>query len=79
MTWKNPNITYREDGHVDTFKLVWSREDFETLAEDQGLDLTDEQLDRAMLACEHGHDANIGISWDVITVYLDMAKDGELD
>lgn len=51
--------------------VVWSIEDVFSRAEYRDIELTEEQalsiLDRLL----HNHDANLGISWDVIDVYID--------
>lgn len=46
---------------------IWSIED----VKQERPDLTDEQCMEVLEQCEHKHDAEIGINWDVIRTHAD--------
>ena len=46
--------------------------DYKSHAQDCGYDLTDEQVNDLMEYSRRTFDANIGISWDVISIHLDL-------
>ena len=51
---------------------IWQRDDVLAQAEGRGITITDDQADDIIERMDAKHDASIGISWDVIDVYLDM-------
>jgi len=51
--------------------ILWSKEDIRYLANDREYDLTEEEIDEVFGFLENGHDATIGINWDVIDTTID--------
>lgn len=47
--------------------ITWSIEDVQSVRQD----LTDEQASEVLLAVKRGHDATIGINWDVLRDWAD--------
>lgn len=45
--------------------IFWHVDDVKTLRPD----LTDEQCQEVLEACEHGHDASVGLNWDDIRTH----------
>lgn len=52
--------------------IIWGEDDVRGVAEDQGVDLTDDQVHHLLARLEKDHDAEIGITWDVIASYVDL-------
>ena len=50
--------------------ITWCTEDVLHEAKELGVELTEDEADEILLHMEDKHDANIGISWDVIDVYI---------
>ena len=55
--------------------IIWSTEDVLHQAEEMGVELTEDEANDILLYMEEKHDANIGISWDVIDVYIQDVLD----
>ncbi len=51
--------------------VIWQKEDIIWRAEDRGLSISDEKAVQIVDALGHGHDACIGINWEVIDFHLD--------
>lgn len=49
---------------------IWEREDVMSAAEEIDIEITEQQADNILFAMQEGHDATVGISWDVIKIYL---------
>ena len=54
----------------DTITVSWCTEDILGRAEEQGIKLTKKQARKILADIDRGHDASVGISWDVIDSYL---------
>ena len=63
-------IEHNKTGQVTGFACSWARADFEHTANQLNLNLTSDQIDNAMNDCFYGHNAEIGINWDVIECCL---------
>ena len=50
--------------------IKWNRDDVLKQAKEDGIDLTWEEIGRVMVNMDHYHDANVGICWDVISVWI---------
>jgi len=71
-TDKLKDIQYDSDGNVIAIALIWSAEDIIQCAKDYNdIDLTKEQVSDVLSTILHRHDASMGVSWDVIEVYID--------
>ena len=55
----------------DTICIPWSFEDIKYRADDTGKKLTDDESRSILHDINHNHDANIGINWEVIDIYID--------
>jgi hypothetical protein len=55
---------------------IWERSDIHYQAEEKGMEITDEQADGILERMEDKFDANLGISWGTIDVYLSWLKTG---
>ena len=48
--------------------IIWCIKDVQSVRED----LTDEQAMKVLESVKNHHDANIGVSWEVIEIHADM-------
>jgi|TARA_E500000305_G_scaffold62070_1_gene49484 hypothetical protein len=51
--------------------IIWSTEDVLHQAKEKGVKLTEDEANEILLHMERKHDADIGISWTTIDVYID--------
>ena len=51
--------------------IIWSTEDVLHQAKEKGVKLTEDESNEILLQMERKHDADIGISWTTIDVYID--------
>lgn len=61
-------------GYVDV--PTWNKEDIESRALSDGVDLSLQQVDEVAELMASKHDANEGINWEVISVYIDIVNRG---
>ena len=50
--------------------ITWCTEDVLHEAEELGVELTEDEANDVLIRMEEKHDASIGISWDVMDVYI---------
>ena len=55
--------------------ITWSTEDVLHQAKQKGVKLTEDEANEILLEIERKHDADIGISWETIDVYIDDLVD----
>ena len=55
--------------------IIWSTEDVLHQAKEKGVKLTEDEANEILLQMERKHDADIGISWTTIDVYIDDLVD----
>ena len=55
----------------DSIHSTWHIEDVKEIARD----LTDEQCRKVLELAEYNHDADVGISWDVLRVYANTVRE----
>ena len=55
--------------------IGWSTEDVLHQAKKKGVKLTEDEANEILLHMERKHDADIGISWGTIDVYIDDLVD----
>jgi len=55
--------------------IIWSTEDVLHQAKEKGVKLTEDEANEILLQMERKHDADIGISWGTIDVYIDDLVD----
>ena len=55
--------------------IIWSTEDVLHQAKEKGVKLTEDEANEILLHMERKHDADIGISWGTIDVYIDDLVD----
>ncbi len=55
--------------------IIWSTEDVLHQAKEKGVKLTEDEANQILLQMERKHDADIGISWATIDVYIDDLVD----
>ena len=55
--------------------IIWSTEDVLHQAKEKGVKLTEDEANQILLQMERKHDADIGISWGTIDVYIDDLVD----
>ena len=68
-------ISILEDLTRDTEKRIaifWSEEDVRSVAETLDVNLRDDQVHHLLERLKIEHDADIGITWDVIESYVDL-------
>ena len=56
-----------DDDHIS---ILWNVEDVKTQAEVRGIKLNKEQCREVLDECLNSHDANIGISWDILDHHI---------
>jgi len=52
----------------DSISITWHIDDVRALCDGR---ITDEQCREVLAMADNHHDANIGINWDVLRVYID--------
>ena len=68
---------YNEMADKDGFICIrWGWQDVESRANDRDISLTKDQCMDILMYADRRHDACIGISWDVLDVYIDMEISG---
>ena len=55
--------------------IIWSTEDVLHQAKEKGVKLTEDEANQILLQMERKHDADIGINWETIDVYIDDLVD----
>jgi hypothetical protein len=58
--------------NLDQISIVWCTEDVLHTAEEMNIELTTDQAREILGLLDRNHDANIGISWDVISSMIDI-------
>lgn len=53
---------------------IWDKEDIRILAEEDNVDLTEDEVNRVAMLMARKSDANEGINYDVIRCWIDMVK-----
>jgi hypothetical protein len=66
----------RRECWTDQIAIIWTIGDVHDFAEGEGKDITDEEARNVLADASHGHDANIGINWDVLGEYLPTESAG---
>ena len=64
---KEPVWGWVDDNHIS---ILWNIDDVRRQAEISGLKLTKQECRDVLDACLDGHDANIGISWDILDYHI---------
>ena len=64
-------IEYGERCLNDTIYLEWCVEDVTQRAKETGIELTEEQAKDVLSLMESEHDCTIGMSWEVMDVWID--------
>ena len=59
---------------IKEISITWTDQDVRQQAETDGIELTDAEVSDVLSMLESGHDATIGINWDVISFYIDEVK-----
>ena len=50
--------------------IVWNVEDVMTQAENDGMEMDEDEAQEILEVMEHRHDCSIGMSWDVISIII---------
>jgi hypothetical protein len=64
--------TYNQEEHIAV--AVWSVDDVLVRARERDIKISRAQAEKIIERIHTGHDASIGINWDVIDAYLDEVK-----
>ena len=56
-----------DDDHIS---ILWNVEDVKSQASIRNIKLTKAECREVLAACLHRHDANIGISWDILDHHI---------
>lgn len=59
----------KDAGYIGVY---WCDDDIREAAKNMGIELTDDQVNDIIGYIERKHDANIGINWESIEVFIDM-------
>lgn len=65
--------TYNQEEHIAV--AVWSVDDVLIRAKERNIKISRSQAEEIIERIHSGHDASIGINWDVIDVYLDETEE----
>lgn len=69
-------VFYAQESDADGFICFrWGWTDVQDRASENDIELTKEQSMDILMEASRRHDANIGISWDVLDVYINMEID----
>tara|TARA_R110000868_G_scaffold187100_1_gene429612 strand:- start:20 stop:235 length:216 start_codon:yes stop_codon:yes gene_type:complete len=60
---------------MKTISIKWSTYDVLGLADEMGIKLTDQEADEILDQMERFHDAQIGINWGVIEIYIEQHQE----
>lgn len=63
-------------GKTIAVKFTWGTDDVLQTAKQHGIRLTDNQVSEVLDRMLEYHDANIGMSWEVILYHIDCVKGG---
>lgn len=66
---------YNEKYSPETVCFSWSIHDVIERAKEQDKEITESQAIEILARVKHGHDANIGVNWDVLDAHTDMYFD----
>ncbi len=66
-TKKIPEWGWHGDEHI---VIIWNIEDVQTQAEIMKIKLNKDECREVLNACLNQHDANIGISWDILEHHI---------
>ena len=67
MKKEKPAWGWVDDDHIS---ILWNVEDVQTQAKVSGLKLTKAECREVLDECLNGHDANIGLSWDILDHHI---------
>jgi len=59
---------------MKTIAIKWSTDDILFTAENMGIKLTEQEADSILEKIEYYHDAELGINWKVIEIYIQDFK-----
>ena len=62
-----PKWGWQDEDHI---AVLWNVYDVKTQASIRNIKLTKEECRQVLDACLHRHDANIGISWDILDHHI---------
>lgn len=60
---------------MKTISIKWSTLDVLGLADEMGIELTDQEADEILEQMERFHDAQIGINWGVVEIYIEQHQE----
>jgi hypothetical protein len=60
---------------MKTISIKWSTLDVLGLADEMGIELTDQEADEILEQMVRFHDAEIGINWGVIEIYIEQHQE----
>jgi len=60
---------YKPNEHIAV--AIWGEEDVIGRAEERGITITQKEAQEILDSVDHKQDCSIGISWDVLDVYID--------
>ncbi|MFY8165520.1 MAG: hypothetical protein ACOVJ8_02940 [Sediminibacterium sp.] len=60
---------------MKTISIKWSTYDVLGLADEMGIELTDQEADEILEQMERFHDAQIGINWGVVEIYIEQHQE----
>lgn len=53
-------------------RVLWSKADIKERAKEMDIKLSKKQVDDVASLIESKHDCNVGLSWEVIDIFIDM-------
>lgn len=60
---------------MKTISIKWSTYDVLGVADEMGIELTDQEADEILDQMERFHDAELGINWGVIEIYIEQHQE----
>lgn len=71
LTWKELVEELKRQGYIH---IMWHKDDIISILEQKDIKYTEEDLDSIVEYVENAFDAQVGISWEVLELYIDQWK-----
>jgi hypothetical protein len=69
LTYEQLRDEFKRQGYIHVF---WHKDDISGLLEKRGIKYTDEDLDKIRAYVENAFDAQIGVSWEILELYIEQ-------
>ena len=69
MTYEELRAELKEQGYIH---VLWHKDDIIMILEKKGIKYTDEDLDKIRAYVENAFDAQVGVSWEILELYIEQ-------